>query len=331
MNEKIAHKIKEENALLMGGYGEVRPFYTTDAYKITTNEGYEHRTIHIGVDFWTEAKTSVHALEDAEVYCAHNNDNPKDYGPTLILKHSISSNGLTFYTLYGHLTRESLLDKFIGKQIKKGEKLCEVGFKHENGGWSPHLHFQIILDMLDMRNDFIGVSTPNNWPIFASICPDPNLLFKCQTLMSPKRTSISEQLLFRREHLGKSLSLSYDKPLKVARGEMQYLIDESGQKYLDTVNNVAHVGHEHPSVVEAGQEQMAILNTNTRYMNDEIIEFTAELLHELPPELSVLHFVNSGSEANELALRMARTFTGQKDVIALQIGYHGNTQVFILY
>jgi hypothetical protein len=317
----------------MGGYGEVRPFYTTDAYKIPTNEGYEHRTVHIGVDFWTEAKTSVHALEHAIIYCAHNNDNPKDYGPTLILKHQVDN--LVFYTLYGHLTRESLHDKFEGKPIGKGEKIGEVGFKYENGGWASHLHFQIILDMLEMRNDFIGVSTPHNWPVYASICPDPNLLFKCEALAKASNTNQanlkSEQIKFRREHLGKSLSLSYyEQPLQVVRGEMQYLIDETGQKYLDTVNNVAHVGHEHESVVCAGQEQMALLNTNTRYLNNEMLEYAAELLGEFPPELSVVHFVNSGSEANELALRMARTATLQKEVIALKIGYHGNTQVFLL-
>jgi 4-aminobutyrate aminotransferase-like enzyme len=125
--------------------------------------------------------------------------------------------------------------------------------------------------------------------------------------------------------LGKSLSISYAKPLKILRGERQYLMDDLGQRYLDTVNNVAHVGHEHPKVVKAGQQQMAILNTNTRYLHEGILDFARELLATLPKELSVLHFVNSGSEANELALRMATAVTHQKDVIALEIGYHGNT------
>jgi 4-aminobutyrate aminotransferase-like enzyme len=266
----------------------------------------------------------VHALEDGEVFSCHNNNHPKDYGPTLILKHQV--NDLVFYTLYGHLTKESLADKFIGKTIKKGEKIAEIGLEAENGTWSPHLHFQIILDMLGHKNDFIGVSSPSNWPIFSSICPDPNLLFKTQFLNKKKRTDQLDQINYRKKHLGKSLSLSYDKPLKIVRGEMQYLMDEFGQKYLDTVNNVAHVGHEHPKVVEAGQQQMSVLNTNTRYLNDEILAFAEELLATFPKELSVIHFVNSGSEANELALRMAKAITGEKDIIALEIGYHGNTQ-----
>jgi 4-aminobutyrate aminotransferase-like enzyme len=180
--------------------------------------------------------------------------------------------------------------------------------------------------MLGHKNDFIGVSSPSNWPIFSSICPNPNLLFKTQFLNSKKRTDQFVQINYRKQHLGKSLSLSYDKPLKIMRGEMQYLMDEFGQKYLDTVNNVAHAGHEHPKVVEAGQQQMSVLNTNTRYLNDEILDFAEELLATFPEELSVIHFVNSGSEANELALRMAKAMTGEKDIIALEIGYHGNTQ-----
>jgi 4-aminobutyrate aminotransferase-like enzyme len=88
---------------------------------------------------------------------------------------------------------------------------------------------------------------------------------------------------------------------------------------------VAHVGHEHPSVVRAGQQQMAVLNTNTRYLHENIIAFAKELCTTLPSQLSVIHFVNSGSEANELAMRMATAFTNQKDIIALEVGYHGNT------
>ncbi len=327
LDDKISRKVKEEDVLFVGGYGEPRPIYTTDAFKIKTNEGYEHRTIHIGVDFWTLAYSAIYALEDGEVFSCHNNDHPKDYGPTLILKHQV--NDLVFYTLYGHLTKESLADKFVGKIIKKGEKIAKIGLELENGAWSPHLHFQIILDMLGHENDFIGVSSPSNWPIFSSICPDPNLLFKTPLFNSKKHTDQLDQINYRKQHLGRSLSLSYDKPLKIVRGEMQYLMDEFGQKYLDTVNNVAHVGHEHPKVVEAGQQQMSVLNTNTRYLNDEILEFANELLATFPEELSVLHFVNSGSEANELALRMAKAMTREKDIIALEIGYHGNTQACI--
>ena len=139
----------------------------------------------------------------------------------------------------------------------------------------------------------------------------------------------AELLAIRKKHLGKNLSLSYDEPLKIVKGEGQFLFDEEGRAYLDCVNNVCHVGHAQPQVVKAGQEQMAILNTNTRYLHDNIVELSEKLLSKFPEELSVCYFVNSGSEANELALRMAKAYTGQKDIVVIDNAYHGNTQACI--
>ncbi|NNK28872.1 MAG: aminotransferase class III-fold pyridoxal phosphate-dependent enzyme, partial [Flavobacteriaceae bacterium] len=159
--------------------------------------------------------------------------------------------------------------------------------------------------------------------------PDPNLLFDLEELKGRRTISQSDLLSFRKKHLGKGMSLQYDTPLNIVRGSNQYLIDEFGQKYLDTVNNVSHVGHEHHAIVRAGQEQMALLNTNTRYLNQRINDLAKELQETLPKELNVFHFVNSGSEANELAIRMIRTATGQKDMIVSQVGYHGNTNMCV--
>jgi 4-aminobutyrate aminotransferase-like enzyme len=111
----------------------------------------------------------------------------------------------------------------------------------------------------------------------------------------------------------------------MVRGFKQYLYDTTGRRYLDTCNNVPHVGHQHPRVVQAAQRQTGVLNTNTRYLHKNIVQFAEELLATFPPELSVVYFVNSGSEANELALRMARNWSGQKDMLAIEVGYHGNT------
>jgi 4-aminobutyrate aminotransferase-like enzyme len=113
--------------------------------------------------------------------------------------------------------------------------------------------------------------------------------------------------------------------LHIVKGANQYLIDAVGRKYLDTVNNVAHVGHENFKVVKAGQHQMALLNTNTRYLHENINTLAKEILETLPKELSVLHFVNSGSEANELAIRMIKCCTNSDEIIASEHGYHGNT------
>jgi 4-aminobutyrate aminotransferase-like enzyme/Ser/Thr protein kinase RdoA (MazF antagonist) len=138
-----------------------------------------------------------------------------------------------------------------------------------------------------------------------------------------------EILKIRGRYLGKSLSVSYKKPLKIVRGSMQYLYDHTGRAFLDTVNNVCHVGHCHPVVVKAGQEQMAVLNTNTRYLHDNIVEYARRLADLLPGPLRVCFFVNSGSEANELALRLARTYTGNTDFIVIDHAYHGNTNAVI--
>ena len=133
----------------------------------------------------------------------------------------------------------------------------------------------------------------------------------------------------RRNFLGGNLSVAYEQPLNIVRGSMQYLYDAEGRQYLDAYNNVAHVGHCHPKVVAAGQRQMELLNTNTRYLNDLILDYAERLTATFPEPLDVCFFVNSGSEANELAIRLARTHTKARDMIVLDHAYHGNTTTLI--
>jgi len=141
--------------------------------------------------------------------------------------------------------------------------------------------------------------------------------------------SKEQTLAMRKKYLGLSLSLAYNEPLKIVRGKGQYLYDEKGREYLDCVYNISHVGHCHPVVIQAAHEQNQLLNTNTRYLHDNIIELAEKLTAKLPKPLSVCHFVNSGSEANELALRMAATVTGNNNTIVLDHAYHGNTSSLI--
>jgi 4-aminobutyrate aminotransferase-like enzyme/Ser/Thr protein kinase RdoA (MazF antagonist) len=150
-------------------------------------------------------------------------------------------------------------------------------------------------------------------------------------LQISKDTGASTKELLRKRNrtIGPSLSLSYNQPLKIIRGRGQYLFDDHGRPYLDLVNNVCHVGHCHPRVVEAGQRQMALLNTNTRYLNDNLTEYAERLCATLPKPLDTCYFVNSGSEANELALRLAMTHTGRRDFIVLEGAYHGHTSNLI--
>jgi 4-aminobutyrate aminotransferase-like enzyme len=129
-----------------------------------------------------------------------------------------------------------------------------------------------------------------------------------------------EILNLRSKHLGPSLSVSYDEPLYIVRGEGQYLFDAKGNRYLDCVNNIQHVGHYHLSA----QQQYKKLNTNTRYLDETIVNYAKDITSTLPDGLEVCFFANSGSEANDLALRLVRQFTGNKATIVLDGAYHGN-------
>ena len=142
-------------------------------------------------------------------------------------------------------------------------------------------------------------------------------------------TRIKSLIQERSRLLGRNLSVAYERPLNIVRGSMQYLYDDEGRRYLDAYNNVAHVGHCHPRVVAAGQQQMELLNTNTRYLSELILEYAEKLTATLPDSLRVCFFVNSGSEANELALRLARARTKSRDLIVLEHAYHGNTTTLI--
>ena len=129
--------------------------------------------------------------------------------------------------------------------------------------------------------------------------------------------------------LGRNMSLSYRQPLKMERAAFQYMFDSLGNTFLDLRNNIPHVGHCHPRVVRAGQQAMARLNTNTRYLYDEIHTYSERLLACFPEELNRIFYVNSGSAASDLALRLARTHTRRNMIMTVEHAYHGNTGAVI--
>lgn len=324
LHKRIVALVDSHGGKAFGKYNEARAIYATPAYEIQLNDGLTWRTVHIGLDFFCNAGSEVKAAYDGTVHSFADNHAYRDYGPTIILEHRISEE-LTFYTLYGHLSRQSLTSISVGKKVKAGEAIGTVGERNENGSWTPHLHFHVMLDMLGKSGDFIGVCTPEEAAIWKSICPDPSLLLTGNYSSKENSLTKEEIISFRKQHVGKNLSISYKQPIKMVRGAGQYLIDELGKRYLDTVNNVAHVGHENERVVKAGQRQMAVLNTNTRYLHENLVKFVEELLATMPRALNVAFVVNSGSEANELAMRLAKNYTGQRDMIVSEVGYHGNT------
>ena len=134
----------------------------------------------------------------------------------------------------------------------------------------------------------------------------------------------NEIFKLRKAHLGPSLSMSYDEPLHIVKGFGQYLYDSEGKCYLDAVNNIQHVGHSHPKIAKVAEKQFKNLNTNTRYIDETIVQYAKALTDKLPESLDVCFFTNSGSEANDLALRISRTITNSNQTIVLGAGYHGN-------
>ncbi len=309
--------------IIAGGYLEPRPLYTSNTYNKIGNEGRERRCLHLGVDFWVPASTPVHSLLKGTVVISVKDTGTKAYGGLIVLKHQLKS--FSFYTLYGHLSYESIERLSLGDVINENEIIGTIGTQEENGNWAPHLHFQVLLSLMNYENDFPGVTYAKQINTWKSICPNPNLFFKDTALNSIKKEDTAQIRNDRKTNLGSGMSLQYQNPLHIVRGEGVYLVDGDGKPYLDMVNNVAHVGHEHPRVVKAGQLQMGQLNTNSRYLHQNITHLAKNLLTTFPSELRVVHFVNSGSEANELAIRMMKTVTGSNQILASQIGYHGNT------
>ena len=313
----------------VGGYDEPRLVYVAPAFSLGPRPTDEHRTIHIGLDLFAEAGTVVLAPLDGTVHAFADNAFPQDYGPVIILRHETDT-GDEFFTLYGHLSRESLTELRVGDRVRAGAPIATLGAPPVNGGWTPHLHMQVMLDLLGLGTDFPGVSPPSRRRAWIALCPDPNLLVRVpESRFAPTDPTAPKTLDARRARIAGNLSLAYKRPVKIVRGWMQYLYDHEGRCFIDAYNNVPHVGHSHPRVVEAGVEQMRILNTNTRYLHDKLAAYAEKLLATLPPELEVCYFVNSASEANELALRLSRAFTGAKDMIVLEVAYHGNTTSLI--
>jgi len=330
LTPKLLNCMKEAGAAIgIGRYNEPRLLYTTPLFGPDSNPLEERRTVHLGMDFFVEPGTPLHAPLEGVVHILANNKAALDYGPLVILKHDAGDAGI-FFTLYGHLETETLTRLNVGQPIARGEILARVGNASENGGWPPHLHFQIILDLLDLDAYFPGVAFASQRAVWTSLSPDPNLMIGIpETRLPPQEVTATETLAARRALLGKNLSISYQQPLKIVRGWMQFLYDDTGRAYLDFYNNVPLIGHSHPPVVQAIQRQIGLLNTNTRYLHDGVNRYAQRLTAHLPESLRVCYFLNSGSEANEMALRLARTHTGREDVIVLEHAYHGNTSTLV--
>ncbi len=312
--------------LAIGHYCENRMVYQGEAFAIDSPA---RRSVHLGVDLFAPAGTPVFAALDGVVEYFNDNNVYLDYGPVIILRHETDT-GIRFFTLYGHLSRPSLENLYIGKKVSAGELIATMGEEHENVGWPPHTHFQLLTDLCGMGLDIYGVAPLLELPVWRSISPNPNLALRIEEGTDAHTKLPSEILANERQVvMSRALSLNFKEPIEIVSGKGAYLYDQNGKPYLDLVNNVAHVGHCHPRVVAAGSNQMAKLNTNTRYLNQHAIEYARALASTMPDPLNVVFFVNSGSEANDLALRLAQAHTKAKGMIVLDHAYHGHVSSII--
>ncbi|GHA28420.1 hypothetical protein GCM10007103_07540 [Salinimicrobium marinum] len=167
---------KHGKKVAFGGYNEVRDLYRRSEL-FSASEGEEmERNIHIGLDIWAEAGTAVLAVMEGKVHSFQDNATFGDYGPTIILEHHIS--GKTYFSLYGHLSKHSLQQISVGKEVKQGEKLATLGKPSENGDYAPHLHFQLMGNLQGKKGDYPGVTSLKELDFYLLNCPDPNLLLK---------------------------------------------------------------------------------------------------------------------------------------------------------
>lgn len=171
----VENYLSNNNAkVAYGGYLEHRNLYKRST--VFKDVAVEERNIHIGLDLWIKAGTEVLAALDGTIHSFQNNGALGDYGPAIILEHEIE--GGTFYTLYGHLSLESLDGKTEGASVKKGAIIGQLGAPPVNGDYAPHLHFQIIGNLQGKKGDYPGVCSKTDLAFYKENCPDPNLLLK---------------------------------------------------------------------------------------------------------------------------------------------------------
>ena len=166
---------KNKTDFAFGRWAENRGIYSNDLFDSNENDK-EKRSIHMGVDVFCEHRTKIFSPLDGVVHIKGNNKAELDYGPLIIMRHK-DHEGNYFYTLYGHLDSQSMKNINMGDKIKAGQLIAEVGAPPENGNWPPHLHFQLILDLLDLGSNFPGVAFPSEKEIWLTLSPCPLMFF----------------------------------------------------------------------------------------------------------------------------------------------------------
>jgi len=173
----INHLLQDAGALYgIGGYAEHRTVYEMSNLFDADTSGGEPRRLHLGVDIWGKPNTHVMAPLDGIVHSFAFNKGTGDYGATLVLTHQLE--GITFHTLYGHLSLASIANMREGARVMAGEVFGGFGIPAENGGWPPHLHFQVISDLGTFKGDYPGVCRYSEKEPYLQNCPDPDIILR---------------------------------------------------------------------------------------------------------------------------------------------------------
>ena len=322
---RVGEEFEDHGRMWLGYYHEPRLIYTEPAFRKGPWKASDRRTVHLAVDVFASAGTPMFAPVRGEVFISEYRAGHLDYGGVIILRHE-TPEGDPFFTLYGHLNPEFLDCLSVGQVIEKGEEFCRLGDPSMNGGWAPHVHVQLALTTEGIEADWPGVGDADEMYLWRAVCPNPAALLNLPNdKVRNHPTDKAGIRQGRNAHFGGNLSLTYDDPVMLVRGWRHHLFDEWGRPYLDAYNNVPHVGHAHPRIQAVAADQLKRINSNTRYLHPAQTAFADKILSKMPDHLQVCYFVNSGSEANELALRLARAHTGAKGMITPDNGYHGNT------
>ena len=326
-------------AAAIGSYGEYRLIYAGENFNDVTGH---RRTLHLGIDVFMPAGSPVFAPLEGVVHSVANHDAPMDYGGTLILAHRVTdargkdqSKEITFYTLYGHLAPASLNHLKKGAKVEAGQPLAQMGGVHENGRWPPHVHFQIITDLLEQAaqvDTFAGVGTHQHRRVWLSLCPDPNLILKI-----PARKLAPPRRFPNRKKCSTPAATPCSRrcasptagpfPWPAVRCSICMTPPDGATLMPSTTSPTSGIAIPKwwpPSVGRRGFSTPIRATCTPPSLN------TAHgCCRTFPEPLCVCCLVCSGSEANDLALRMARCHTERRDVVVLEHGYHGNLSALI--
>lgn len=333
-------------AALAGGtgvaVGRYREPRLPEVFPAPTAPREEPRTVTLGIEIFAPPGESV-AAPLPGVVAGSGPEAEAGRGFRVELRHRAGAVG--FRTICRGLSRPSAAVA-AGAALGAGEPLGVLASPEENGGWPSHLHFMVVAEpegeappgsLPEPLGGRIGpTGRASDLAVLSALCPDPSPLLA--GVWGPagggERTAAAPADAFDRERplraararrISAALSVAYGgRALHLVRGRGARLYDSAGRDYLDLVNNVCQVGHAHPRVAEALSRQAALLNTNTRYLYAHLTDYAEALTATLPAPLSVVFLTNSGSEANDLALRIARERVGNRRTLVFEGGYHGN-------